>query len=414
MFGTTKHHRTAYGGRDPRWWPLLLLLLTVVLLPTACLLWLMTKAIDNERLAVRQILAETCRGQLVRLRSQWDEHWQTRAQELDQAAAGKAAPAAFAAIVGQKLATSAVCYDDRDHATYPTPPVPPPADEPLDHAAWASAGELEHAAQKPLEAAKAYAAIARTASSANVAARALMAQARSIAQAGRRDEALQILTSTLAEERFRRAVDGEGRLIVADAELRALELIGNRSEARLQELAGRLATRLNDYSDPLLGSAQRRFLMQALEQLTAGTVSLPTLSGEQLAAAFLESGAGVTGRGVLRAAGVPGLWQFPSADGRVVTLFRTETLSGELLALAAHEGLAPGVNVELLPPDATAELSGFLHVLPPVLGSRAGNWPWLGTTKNSSTPRPTAKSPPTYSRACWPLRSPRRWPCGLP
>ena len=80
MFGTTKHHRTAYGGRDPHWWPLLLLLLTVVLLPTACLLWLMTKAIDNERLAVRQILAETCRGQLVRLRSQWDEHWQTRAQ----------------------------------------------------------------------------------------------------------------------------------------------------------------------------------------------------------------------------------------------------------------------------------------------------------------------------------------------
>ncbi len=49
-----KHERATYGGRDPRWWPLLLLLLAVVLLPTACLLWMMSRAIDNERSAVRK------------------------------------------------------------------------------------------------------------------------------------------------------------------------------------------------------------------------------------------------------------------------------------------------------------------------------------------------------------------------
>ncbi len=60
VFGK-RRERTTYRGRDPRWWPLLLLLLAVVLLPTACLLWMMSRAIDNERSAVRQVLAEACR-----------------------------------------------------------------------------------------------------------------------------------------------------------------------------------------------------------------------------------------------------------------------------------------------------------------------------------------------------------------
>jgi hypothetical protein len=55
--------RAGTGG-EARLWPVLLLLLAVVLVPTACLLWLMTVAIRNERLAVRQRLGEAYRGQL--------------------------------------------------------------------------------------------------------------------------------------------------------------------------------------------------------------------------------------------------------------------------------------------------------------------------------------------------------------
>ena len=64
MFGMARRESPRRGSRDPQWWPLFLLLLAVVLLPTACLLWMMTRAIDNERLAVQQMLAEACRGHL--------------------------------------------------------------------------------------------------------------------------------------------------------------------------------------------------------------------------------------------------------------------------------------------------------------------------------------------------------------
>ena len=74
----------------------------------------------------------------------------------------------------------------------------------------------------------------------------------------------------------------------------------------------------------------------------------------------------------MRAAGVPGLWQFPSADGRVVTLFRTERSAVNFWRLAAHEGLATGVNVELLPPDATAEAERF--PARPAAGARQPGW----------------------------------------
>ncbi len=404
-------------GRDPRLWPMLSSLLIVVLVPTAGLLWFMSRAIENERLAVRQILAEACRGQLVRLRGHWDEHWQARTAQLDAVAAENSPQGAFAAILRQRLADSAVCCDDRGRPTYPVPPSPP-TEETIDEAAWVSAGELEHVAQKPREAAQAYAAIAKGASNANVVARALLAEARCIARAGQGDEAIDILANTLAEERFRRAVDGEGRLIVADAELRSLELLGDRSAPRFQELAERLAKRLCDYSNPLLGSSQRRFLMKSLGQLAGETVRLPTLDGEELAAAFLESGAGLSGKSVLLPTGMTGVWQFSSAEGpnasplplgegagvraaavvsrnmseqrdtrphpnplpagegtkQVVALFRTETLSGEFQSLVANEGLPPGVSIELLPPEPTpaSEPAGFLDVLP--VGARQPGW----------------------------------------
>ena len=53
-------------------------------------------------------------------------------------------------------------------------------------------------------------------------------------------------------------------------------------------------------------------------------------------------------------------------------MFRTETLRGELQALAASEGLVPGASIELLPPDRAADLAGFLHVLP--VGGRQPGW----------------------------------------
>ncbi len=387
-----KHERATYRGRDPRWWPLLLLLLAVVLLPTACLLWMMSKAIDNERLAVRQVLADACREQLCRLQKDLDGHWRAKAAKLDRLATELQPQLCFATVVSGHLADSAICCNKFGQPSYPTvasSAVEPPEESP----AWARASELEFTpAKTPADqparfrlAAQAFAALAANASDINLAARAYQAQARCLAKAGRNREAIDVLTGPLAEKRFQHAVDPAGRLIVADAELRALQLFHDVASPSLGEKLDKtdasLDFRLGFYLDPLPRSPQRLFLMHAVQHLHPyfGTTHFPTLPAEELAAEFLAAGAPIDAKPVLHSAGLPGVWQFGSTKGRIVMLFRDKTILQELDKLAAEEKLPSGARVQLLPPNQTPDMSKFLHVLP--AGDRLPGWQ-LGLTWN--------------------------------
>jgi len=57
-------------GRDVRAWPMLALLLLVVLVAIGCVLWFMREAMRNERMAVREKLAEAYRGHLALVQAQ--------------------------------------------------------------------------------------------------------------------------------------------------------------------------------------------------------------------------------------------------------------------------------------------------------------------------------------------------------
>ncbi|MCE5301781.1 MAG: HAMP domain-containing histidine kinase [Planctomycetaceae bacterium] len=370
--------RRRRGGRDPRWWPLLLLLATVVLLPTACMLWMMIHAIDNERMAVRQALAELGRGQLLRLQAQWHRHWTSLAKRLTEEAAAHEKPsAAFAAIVRAELADSVVVVDGRRPA-YPT--LPSAAGSATHSADWSRAENLEYVARKPQEAADAYASLAQNAKQADVAARATLAQARCLVRAGRRDQAIALLADQFRARRWTQATDADGRWIVADAELRAMELIDDPTDARWQAIAARLVDRLADYSDPRMSSSQRRFLAQSLaskngvQPMLAGAGwSLELQAAEQWGTAALESGTKFSDKPVLLPTGVRGLWQFapevfvPSqgpGSRRVVALYRTESILEAMRQFVAAESPLAGVDVELLPPEKTNDLARFFYAVP--------------------------------------------------
>jgi signal transduction histidine kinase len=77
-------------GQDIRAWPMLALLLLVVLVAIGCVLWFMREAMRNERLAVRQTLAEAYRGQLALVCKHVEEEWQRGLEKLDQAEPGGA------------------------------------------------------------------------------------------------------------------------------------------------------------------------------------------------------------------------------------------------------------------------------------------------------------------------------------
>jgi len=71
-----KRNSTHSGmGRNRGVWPVLGLILAAVLVPTACVLWFMTAAMRNERLAVREKLTLAYTGRLTEAQQQIDEFW---------------------------------------------------------------------------------------------------------------------------------------------------------------------------------------------------------------------------------------------------------------------------------------------------------------------------------------------------
>jgi signal transduction histidine kinase len=253
-------------GHDSTWWPVLLLLL-IVLVPSAGVVWMMRAAMENERLAVRQRLADAYHTQLEIAQRRVDAAWQQKLDRLE-AIASKYPPAqAFAECVRKGIADSVVIIDGSGQVLYPAAAAAIVApDDPAD-AAWSRAQQLEFVELKPAEAAEAYQAIAAQATEPAVIARARQAQSRSLFRAGDQHGAMAALRD-LREQNS--ATDAQGRSLAADAELRLLELLDKNSQEWLA-LVSSLAERLRDYGSPL-PSDQRRFLMHALKSLRPGRI----------------------------------------------------------------------------------------------------------------------------------------------
>ena len=52
--------------------PVILLLAIAVILPTVCLLWFMTQAVKNERLAVRQKIIDICNDDIAAFKTEFN------------------------------------------------------------------------------------------------------------------------------------------------------------------------------------------------------------------------------------------------------------------------------------------------------------------------------------------------------
>ncbi len=343
------------------------LLTLVVLLPTACVLWFMTQAMQNERLAVQQELTDFYRGQLDVLRDQLDGFWAQRAERLAQMAEQMPASAVFAECVDNDLADSLIVTDQAGQLAYPKPSRDFALEDGEEDSAWSAASRLELKDSDPLAASKAYADIAARATDPNLAARAFQAQARCLARVQKFDDAVGLLTQTLGQDTYRHAVDARGRLIVADAELRALQLINDSSDEVYSATADRLTARLLDYQDTVMPSSQRRFLMMQLRQLDPELPAFSLFDAEEIAAMWAESDAELsTDPGVYPSA-LTDVWELPSTGGHVLALYRTEGLRRRIGQWASAKALPTDVLLEVLPPGR--EPGG-----PSPVVSTAGEW----------------------------------------
>ena len=221
-----------------------------------------------------------------------------------------------------------------------------------------------------------------------MAGRALQAQARCLVKAGQTNVAIKVLTETLAQERYRRVADSQGRLIAVNAELLALQLIGDAqhaqrvepaSPANFRRIADSLKSRLLDYRDRALPADQRRFLMKQLRSLMPGDAEFPTLEAEDLAARYLESDPPPLTEGQLppqgsslRRSGLSDVWQLRSPNARVLALFSERSIVGDMQSLIAAHALPADVTVEVLPPGAEPSLPLVFASLP--VGDYLAGW----------------------------------------
>ncbi len=337
-------------------WPILLLLLAVVLVPTACLLWFMSAAVRNERIAVRQKLSDAYLPQFEATARRVNEHWQRKAAGLSDAAAGAPPAQAFGRLVLDGVCDSAVIYDLSGILRYPRNAEHGVGGPEPDTRRWAAARNLEFARADLAGAAAAYAGIARDSEDANIAARALQAQARCLTRAGQTEAAIEVLAGpaadpsaeSLADLAYRDARDPQGRLIVPSAQLMALELMGDPAHPRHAETLERLVARLADYAEPALPPGQRRFLMRRLEEIVPDQPLPLAVAAEDLAAEYLATGPARPAFASLVRTSLDGLWALPSPDRTVVALLRQERIAAEVGSVVAAEMPLTEASVEVL------------------------------------------------------------------
>jgi signal transduction histidine kinase len=327
-----------------------LLLLIAVLVPTACVLWFMSRAVRNERLAVRQELMNVYRAQLDGIQGEVEAFWDQLVAEVGALVGSRPCAALFAEAIERGLADSIICYGSPGRVGYPAPPRPP-ADSIADRSpAWREAERLEQTGGDPAAAAHAYGLIAQQVEDTRLAAIALQAQVRCLIKSDQTDAAVQVLTKTLLEEKYRHASDARGRLIVPNAMLLALQLIGDPADPVFCRMADALRARLSDYGDMTLPGSQRRFLMGQLISLLPQGATFATLEAEKVAADYLETDPTPAQETVLVASDLPGVWRMSMQAGTVVALFREAAVLAGMNDLIGGHPLPTGASVELLPP----------------------------------------------------------------
>jgi len=342
-----------------------LLLVVAVVVPTACVLWFMRAAVQNERLAVRQKLEDAYRPQLTSAASELGAHWEQTASALPTVLARGHPARVFADLVEGGACDSAVVYDGRGRPAYPSQS-PDVSVEGMgtEPEGWVDARQLEHERSDFVAAAVEYGTIAERTSETQIAARALQAQARCLVKAGQEEAALDILLGRLADTRYGAETDSHARFIVPNARLLALKLMEGRSHPRYPGTLESLATRLADYGEPVLPSPQRRFLMRQLQALSAGPLDFPTLAAEELAGEYLETESALPEPSCLLPTKLNGVWQLASEDRTSIALFRERSLLVEMHALAQSQVSLPGVELELLPPGPVESKAELFLIVP--------------------------------------------------
>jgi len=182
---------------------LVVLLAAAVILPTVCLLWFMSRAVKNERLAVRQRLVVVYTRQAEQLAAEFDEFYDKLGQDYIQVVQQHPLQESFGDVHGKlipKLTSdypALVVYNPEGQVIYPAPAgyddLPPELP-----GAFYRAWELEFEKKDFVEAIKSYKSLAAV-THGYVRVQALLAAARCRRKLGDNDQAIEICRAIIAD-----------------------------------------------------------------------------------------------------------------------------------------------------------------------------------------------------------------------
>jgi signal transduction histidine kinase len=173
----------------------------------------------------------------------------------------------------------------------------------------------------------------------------------------------------------------QGRLIVPNAWLMALELMKSPSNPAYRQTAMRLFDRLNEYQAPLMASSQRLFLMKQLQAQWPECSPFPTMAGEELAAEYLESNPAQLRAGKLQPTPLPEIWAFLTQDQKTLALFRLDHLLAAFQATINTQRTIPQIRFTLLPPEKAP--SGIVPFLSTSLANELSSWQLILSMEDS-------------------------------
>jgi signal transduction histidine kinase len=287
---------------------MLVLLVLAVVVPVASLLWFMGEAMGNERLAVRQRLADLYRAELHETGAELNAFWQRRADALGQRFVDEGPGERFARLVEAGIVHGAILFDESGSVAYPV-----------------SASGSMPADPRAAE---------------------LRDRVRELLQAESIEGAAALVAGVQADPAWRNAMDAHGRLIVPDLQLLLLESAATAKRSRLFAIREDLESRIRDYGDPRLPSSQRRFLMARMQTLDPA-LEFPTLAAERLSDAVLHTDRPGRLSPQMSPGGLGQWWILPSVEGAIIGAYRPETMIDEMRAVVDKRAAMPGVEVRL-------------------------------------------------------------------
>jgi signal transduction histidine kinase len=295
------------GQNQLRW--VLLLLAIAVILPTVCLLWFMSHAVRNERLAVRQKLTDVYQQRLERLSQRLDGLWSDRINSLGGRAAGPGSVEMFALFAGHgsgpegsRFCDAAIVYDSNDKLLYPLAgATKDPSELPEE---FSKAWRAEFIEEDFARAAGLYEQIAGGASEDYVRNSALMGKVRCLRKSGDIDRAV-AQCSELAYGQSRQGISPASTSLIARARVLFVELKSQSENGLGRDDVKKLIDSAVNYTDAngsdfLLMPSETRifFLRKAIEIVETSQWSQEfdaevlrakeMLSTEELASAFLN------------------------------------------------------------------------------------------------------------------------------